>query len=78
MSAVKNVLKHVSTEVAGKKRRCYHKRTHEIVKGETCLVVQDGPQKQTTYCAICASEILAKADQVLAGLRATFSNQSKP
>lgn len=72
MAVVKNVLKHLSVEVAGKRRRCYHKRTHEILKGETCLVVHDGPQKQTTYCAPCADEILARADEVLTGLHTTF------
>lgn len=72
MAAVKNVLKHVSTEVAGRKRRCYRKQTHTIVKGETCLVVRDGPQKETTYCAACAAEILAKADESLASLHEAF------
>jgi hypothetical protein len=73
MAAVKNVLKHVSTEMAGKRRRCYHHRAHEIVKGEMCLVVRDGSQSQTTYCSVCATEILAKANKVLAGLQTTLS-----
>lgn len=72
MAAVKNILKHVSVEVAGKRRRCYRKRTHVILKGDTCLVVHDGPQHQTTYCAVCASEILVKADASLADLHARF------
>lgn len=76
MAAVKNVLKHVSAEVAGKKRKCYHKNTHEIIKGDTCLVVRDGPQSQTTYCEPCGAEILAKADQILEGLQASFNKPS--
>lgn len=68
MAAVKNILKHVSAEVAGRRRKCYRKKTHVILKGEPCLVVRDGPQSQTTYCTLCASEILAKADELLADL----------
>lgn len=72
MAAVKNVLKHVSTEVAGRRRKCYHTSKHEILKGETCLVVRDGPQSQTTYCADCAVAIIAKAGQSLSELSAEF------
>lgn len=72
MTAVKDVLKHLHTEVAGRKRKCNRKKTHAILKGETCLVVHDGPQSQTTYCAVCAAEILTKADQSLVALHAQF------
>jgi len=75
MAAVKNVLKHVRTEVAGRKRRCYRKQVHSIVKGDTCLVVRDGPQQETTYCAVCAAEILAKAAEALADLRGVFGGE---
>ncbi len=73
MAAVKNILKHVSAEVAGRRRKCYHQKAHVILKGDPCLVVQDGPQNQTTYCSACASEILAKADSSLAGLHDHFA-----
>lgn len=73
MAAVKNILKHVSAEVAGRRRKCYRKKAHVILKGEPCLVVRDGPQSQTTYCAVCASEILTKADLSLADLHAHFA-----
>lgn len=78
MAAVKNVLKHVSTEVAGRKRRCYRSKNHSIVKGDTCLVVRDGPQKETTYCTKCAADILAKADQALAELHGGFGVADEP
>lgn len=73
MAAVKNILKHVSAEVAGRRRKCYRKKTHVILKGEPCLVVRDGPQNQTTYCTVCASEILAKANGALADLHTYFA-----
>lgn len=72
MAAVKNILKHVSAVAAGQRRKCYRKRTHVILKGEPCLVVRDGPQSQTTYCADCAAEILAKASGELADLHTHF------
>lgn len=74
MAAVKNVLKHLSTEVAGRKRKCFHTKKHQILKGETCLVVRDGPQSQSTYCAACAADILAMANQSLTDLSADFAN----
>ncbi len=78
MATVKNILKHVSTEVAGRRRKCYRKKSHEILKGDPCLVVRDGPQSQTTYCTVCASEILTKADGVLADLRVQFAANHDP
>lgn len=78
MAAVKNVLKHLSTEVAGRKRKCYHTKRHQILKGETCLVVQDGPQSQTAYCATCAADILSKATKSLTELAAEFTPAPKP
>ncbi|NLS11183.1 hypothetical protein HGQ17_14490 [Nesterenkonia sp. MY13] len=73
MAAVKNILKHVSPEIAGRRRKCYRKKAHVILKGEPCLVVHDGPQSQTTYCTVCASEILTKANGALANLHAHFT-----
>lgn len=73
MAAVKDILKHVSAETAGRRRKCYRKTTHVILKGDPCLVVHDGPQSQTTYCTVCASEILAKADKSLADLHTHFT-----
>lgn len=77
MPAVKNILKHVSGEIAGKRRRCYRQRRHVISKGDPCLVVQDGAQSQTTYCAVCAADILSKADDALASLNAHFGRSGE-
>lgn len=72
MPAVKNVLKHVSTETAGRKRKCSRKNTHVITKGELCLVVVEGPMDTTTYCAECARPMLERAQQELAAITAQF------
>lgn len=70
MPAIKDIVRHVSVETAGKKRPCHrHKARDPIVKGQTCLVVKDGPQSRSTYCVSCADEILNKAAVRLTELR---------
>lgn len=72
MPAVKNVLKHVSTETAGRKRKCWRNNKHVIMKGELCLVVVEGPMDSTTYCADCARPMLERANQELAAITTQF------
>lgn len=74
MAAIKDVLRHVSTEIAGRKRKCYRKpNEHVITKGDPCLVVRDGPQQQRTYCVECAGDILDKAQTRLTDLASTIT-----
>ena len=74
MPAVKDVLRHLTTEVAGRRRKCYRQpANHAILKGELCLVVKDGPQKQRTYCGVCAAEILELAQHRLTDLTTKMS-----
>lgn len=69
MPAVKDVMRHVTIEVAGRQRKCYrHPRKHLIMKGERCLVVAAGPQDRSTYCVECAWEILQLAQRRLDNL----------
>lgn len=72
MPAVKNVLKHVSTETAGRKRKCWRSNTHLIAKGDLCLVVVEGPTDKTTYCAVCARLIIDRARQELDAIATQF------
>lgn len=77
MPAVKDVLRHVTTQVAGRQRKCYRQpRKHLIAKGELCLVVRDAPQRQSTYCMTCAREILDLAETRLEGLLRSVSSSS--
>ena len=77
MPAVKDILKHVRVDVAGKRRKCNRKRDHFIAKGDACLVIRDGAQRQSAYCTVCAADILAKADSSLAELHARFGTHSE-
>jgi hypothetical protein len=45
---------------AGKKRKCYHSRKHEIHKGDICLEVRDG-MAWKGYCVECAAGMLEQA-----------------
>lgn len=65
MPAVKNVLRHLSVEVAKRKRQCWRNRSeHVILKGDRCLVIHEG-QECANYCIPCAKEILAVANGML-------------
>lgn len=77
MPAVKDILKHVRVDVAGKRRKRNRKRDHVIAKGDACLVVRDGAQRQSTYCTTCAADILAKADSSLKDLHTHIGTPSE-
>lgn len=59
MARIRQILKHVSTEVAQGKRRCRRNQNHSILMGDPCLVIQDdqGPYRKS-YCHECALPIL--------------------
>lgn len=48
-----------------------HRKEHEEEPAD-CLVVKAGPQNETTYCAVCATEILTKAHETLGELHRAF------
>lgn len=74
MPQVKAVLGHVSVETAQRKRVCHRHRSgnaaHGIVRGETCLVVHGPDGADRNYCTTAAAEILTRAENDLAALRA--------
>ncbi len=69
MARTRDVLKHVSHEVARRRRRCGANRTHTIHAGESCLVVTGSmANDKKSYCASCSNLILAKAESRVSGL----------
>jgi hypothetical protein len=70
MPKIRDILSHVSVEVAGRRRICHRNRAdHSIDKGTRCLVITDpatGGGKN--YCPECAPEILNKAKLRIAEL----------
>lgn len=70
MRAPRDIVKHVSVEIAKAKRKCHRSKQHRIAMGETCVVIKEGSfGSSKNYCAVCAIEILNAADQRLLGLR---------
>lgn len=68
MHQIKDIIIHVSVEVAGRTRKCHHSRgKHSISKGEPCLVIKGGSYNAArNYCRECAEPILKKAELRLA------------
>jgi hypothetical protein len=63
MAKTRDIVTHVSVEVAERKRICHHKpKEHSISGGESCLVIKDSATLgRKNYCTLCAPAILAKA-----------------
>jgi len=59
MAKVRQLLKHVTVDIAKRGRRCHRNRAHRIEPGAPCLVVRDdgGPHRRN-YCLDCAAAIL--------------------
>lgn len=76
MPQIKSVLGHVSVQTAKRKRICYRHRTgkdsHDIVKGEACLVIHGADGGDRSYCGDAAADILAKAEADLVALKAVL------
>ncbi len=70
MAKVRQILKHVSVEIAKGSRRCRRNRNHAILAGEPCLVIRDdaGPWSRN-YCRECALPILKLCAADLRGFR---------
>lgn len=78
MKAPRDILKHVSVEVAKAKRKCYRSGKHTIVKDEICIVIQEGNfGGSKNYCVLCAKEILLAAGTKLDSLHAAISDISE-
>jgi hypothetical protein len=71
MPKIRDILGHVTVEIAQRKRRCRRDAKRAIVKGEKCLVVQTGPTKDPySYCRDNARPMLDQTWLKLAGIYA--------
>lgn len=71
MAAIRNIIGHISVEVAKKKRACQrNSKEHSISKGEPCLVIKGGSYNAgKSYCCICAKPILKLAENRLSEIQ---------
>jgi hypothetical protein len=73
MRAPRDILKHVSIEVAKAKRKCYRNRQHSITKGTLCVVVEESSFRGSkNYCIVCSQEILEAAELKVLTLRSSL------
>jgi hypothetical protein len=68
MPKIRDVLTHVSVEMAIRQRICHRNRQeHSVDKGELCLVIKDSSTGgKKNYCTDCAPAILDRAKSRLA------------
>ena len=77
MPRVRDILVHVSVEIAKKRRKCHRSGgKHCVLAGESCLVVKEGLNRKN-YCRACAAKIIERANSRLAELQRTL-NTSAP
>ena len=70
MPKIRDILVHVSVEVAVKKRKCHRSGgKHSVLAGEPCLVVRKELGRKN-YCRECSAPILEQA-----GIRLTKLQQ---
>jgi hypothetical protein len=69
MPPTKRILKHVSVEKAGKKRKCHRNADHKIDGGKNSLAVYDDMGGRRNYCPACAKPILDQAQSDLDQMR---------
>lgn len=70
MAKTRDILTHVSVEIASKKRKCHRNAKHAVAQHEPCLVIKTGAYNaRKNYCLHCADEILTKAEEKLGDIR---------
>jgi hypothetical protein len=62
MARVKSLLIGAAVVEAGRLRKCYHNKNHQILKGERCLEVKEGLALKG-YCLACAKEMITEANR---------------
>ena len=79
MPKVRDILKDVSVEIAGGKRKCHRNpKKHSIPRGEACLVIRTGEYREkNNYCYLCSEEILRRAQEKLEEICYELSRDSK-
>lgn len=77
MPPIRDILVHVDSEVALKRRKCHRSAKHSIRAGELCLVVKETPGRKN-YCRDCATQVLDQADARLRNLRQMFNDEAAP
>jgi hypothetical protein len=66
---VRNILLTIEVRPAGRRCRCAHNKRHQILKGETRVVIKNpGAPGDTGYCAACGRAMVTTARHELTRL----------
>jgi len=77
MAKTRDVLVHVSIDVAIRKRKCHRSKKHGVAAGERCLLIRESSGLGSkNYCVECAKDILDAANRKLSSLSQEFSRPS--
>jgi hypothetical protein len=77
MRPPRDIIKHVTVEVAKGGRKCHRTREHRIAIGEKCIVVQEGAfSGSKNYCVSCGLEIVVAAEARLISLRVALQGRA--
>lgn len=68
MARHKAVLKTLAIQTARRRRKCYHSKAHQILKGDLVLLVKEG-RVEKGYCRGCALVMLDLAHGTILRLR---------
>ena len=78
MPRIRDILVHVSVEVAVKKRKCHRSGgKHGVLAGEFCLVVREGLRRKN-YCRECSATILERAGDRLTEFQQVMRCRDSP
>lgn len=69
---VRDLLVGVDVRAAGRRRKCGRNSSHQIVKGELCLVVKRQGRGERAYCKSCAAAVLDHAESRIENVRAAL------
>lgn len=76
MAKIRQLFNHIEVETAKRERICHHNRKkHSIAKGERCLIIKQSDGARKNYCVDCAIDILDRATEDLAELRAKIGGE---
>jgi hypothetical protein len=75
VAKIRQLFNHVDVETAKRQRLCHHNRSkHSIAQDERCLVIKQSDGARKNYCVGCATDILDRAENDLAELRAKIGS----
>lgn len=77
MAQVRDIVIHVSADVASRKRKCHRSKKHFISGNYVFLSIrQSNGLGSKNYCSVCANEILNQAIKKLQDIQARLNSQN--